>query len=205
MLIIGITGGTGAGKTSALRAIESLGALALDCDEIYHELLSSDATMKSELESRFPGVIRDGLVNRKYLADIVFNDSLALSDLNDITHKYIAAAVAEKIAQWEAKGGGVVAIDAIALFESGVSDICNVIVGITALKETRITRIMLRDSSTREQAEMRINAQKPDEFYVENSDYILENYFADSEEFTNYCTEFFAKIMSNGKNAYNSD
>ena len=114
MFTIGITGGSGSGKTTALRALGALGALTLDCDAIYHDLLIDNEDMKAELETRFKGVLRDGAIDRKLLADTVFSDAAALLDLNAITHKYVGKETARAIAEWESKGKTVVAIDAIA-------------------------------------------------------------------------------------------
>ena len=195
MFTIGITGGSGAGKTSALRALEALGALTLDCDAVYHELLAGNADLKSDLESRFSGVLRDGAIDRKRLGEIVFNDPDALAQLNGITHKYVGSELARRIAEWESQGGKVVAIDAIALIESGRAKKCDVVIGVTAPKETRISRIMARDGITREQAEMRINAQKPDSFYKENCDYLLEGIHTIPGEFKEKCKEFFSNLI----------
>ena len=195
MFTIGITGGTGAGKTSALRALESLGALTLDCDAIYHELLASDIDLISDLESRFSGVTSNGSVDRKRLGEIVFRDPSALRDLNAITHRYIGKELARRIAEWESRGGEVVAIDAIALIESGRASTCDVVVAVTAPKEIRMSRIMARDGITREQAEMRIDAQKPDSFYRDNCDFSLEGIYNDPVYFESVCVEFFDKLI----------
>ena len=195
MFTIGITGGSGAGKTSALNALRALGAFTLDCDAVYHELLASDSDLKSELDTRFNGVLRDGEIDRRRLGEIVFNDPDALSELNAITHKYVGKEIARRVSDAELQGFSVVAIDAIALVESGRAKKCDITVGVTAPKELRVSRIMARDGITREKAEMRICAQKPDDFYKDNCDYVLEGICANPGEFEEKCIEFFKKIL----------
>jgi len=195
MFIIGITGGTGSGKTTVLHALETLGALAVDCDAIYHELLGTDAAMLGEIGSRFPGAVSDGKLDRRALGDVVFSDPEALSDLNAITHKYVTAEVNRRLADWEASGGKAAAIDAIALIEGGRHRMCDVVVGVTAPREVRLQRIMDRDGITRKSAETRIDAQKPDSFYIENCDYILESKYDAPDEFERACVEFFEGLL----------
>jgi len=195
MLIFGITGPTGAGKTSALRAIEALGALTLDCDAIYHELLETNEKLKADLGNRFGGVLKDGIIDRKVLREIVFKDSQALLDLNAIAHRYIGAELVTRLDGWKASGGMIAAIDAIALIESGRAERCDIVVGVIAPREVRIDRIMKRDGITKDQAEMRVNAQKADSFYEDNCDYILANHCNSPEDFEKECKEFFAMFM----------
>ena len=201
MFIIGITGGTGAGKTVALQTLCSLGALALNCDAIYHELLAGCEAMKSEIDSRFAGVLINGLIDRGLLGKLVFCNPSALLDLNAITHKYISAETWRRLAEWERQGGAVAAVDAIALIESGEGSKCDVVVGIVAPKDIRITRIIERDGITREQAARRINAQKPDSFFKENCQYLLENVYNTAEEFEEKCRVFFKELIGGRTNA----
>ena len=88
-MIIGITGGTGCGKTTALSILEELGGLIIDCDRVYHNLLKTDEALLAEIENRFPGTVENKELNRKKLASIVFSDEAALLDLNAITHKAV--------------------------------------------------------------------------------------------------------------------
>lgn len=199
VFIIGITGGTGAGKTSALRALKNLGALVLDCDAIYHQLLSESMELKSEIGAKFGNVLNGGEIDRERLGEIVFSDPAALLDLNAIAHKFVSEETDRQIAKWKEQGGTVAAIDAIALVESGRGEKCDVVIGITAPVETRIARIMKRDGITRKQAEMRINAQKPDSFFERNCDYILESKYDTPEKFEEKCREFFAQLIGRSR------
>lgn len=121
MHIVGITGGTGCGKTTALMELERRGALVIDCDAVYHELLASNTAMLAEINARFPGTIENGVLQRKKLGAVVFADAAALDDLNAITHRYVRAEVQSRLRAWARQGGTVAAIDAIALIESGLA------------------------------------------------------------------------------------
>lgn len=201
MTIIGITGGSGAGKTSALRTLASLGALVVDCDAVYHELLSRDAALIRALENRFEGVVSGGVLDRRALGRIVFADSAALSDLNAIAHRYVADEVVRRLKEWEASGGQLAAIEAIALIESGLGALCGIVVGVTAPMDIRARRIMARDGVSCDEARLRINAQKPDEYFYENCDYVLQNDFMTGEEFEKECRIFFTQILGGTTNA----
>lgn len=175
MTIIGVTGGTGCGKTTALNAFAERGALVLDCDAIYHELLDTSEELLSEIEARFPGVVENGRLERKRLGAIVFQDAAALDDLNAITHRYIHDALQQRLADFARSGGRAAVIDAVALIESGIGKLCGVIVGVTAPREERIRRIMAREGIPENYAVARVDAQKSDEWYAEHCDQILDN------------------------------
>jgi dephospho-CoA kinase len=105
MKIIGITGGSGGGKTSALRALRTLGAYIVDCDTLYHELLDHSAGLLRELAERFPRAVKNGALDRKALGEIVFSDSEALEELNAITHKFVGQEVDRRLKAWERAAG----------------------------------------------------------------------------------------------------
>ena len=96
-MIIGITGGTGCGKTTLLQAIAQKGGMILDCDEIYHQLLATDPVLLAQIENRFPGVSDDSGLNRKKLGQLVFGDPQGLLDLNAITHNAVKAEVLRRL------------------------------------------------------------------------------------------------------------
>ena len=188
-MIIGITGGTGCGKTTALSLIAELGGLVIDCDRVYHGLLKTDKALLSSIENRFPGTVENGELNRKKLASIVFSDEAALLDLNAITHK----AVKKEVLRLLETPPKLVAIDAIGLFEGALSELCHTTLAITAPEEVRISRLMARDSITESQAAARIHAQKPQQWFVEKCDYHLHN-DSTMEAFRCKCIALYEKL-----------
>lgn len=175
MRIIGVTGGSGCGKTTFLQALEKQGAMVLDCDEVYHELLKTSKPMLDAIDARFPGVVEQGVLQIKKLGEIVFRDEKALEDLNIITHRYVTEEIQKRLREHAKHGGTTAAIDAIALIESGAGELCDLIVGVTAPREARIERLLKREGVTRSYAESRIDAQKPNEWFAEHCDRVLEN------------------------------
>ena len=189
-MIIGITGGTGCGKTTALGIIRDLGGQIIDCDQVYHRLLISDKALLSAIEARFPGTVADGVLQRRELAKRVFQDPKELAALNAITHP----AVKEEVLRMLPPVPGLAAIDAIELFAGDLSQLCDVTVAVTAPEEDRITRLMQRDGLTEELARMRIAAQKPAEYFRKNCDYVLEN-DTTQEDFQKKCLAFFQNLL----------
>lgn len=170
-MIIGITGGTGCGKTTLLNVIAEKGGLILDCDAVYHQLLTRDDRLLLAIEDRFPGTVENGQLLRKKLGAIVFSDRNALLDLNRITHSAIKE---EVLRQLETKPK-LAAIDAIALFEGGLAEICNTTVAVTAPVEVRVQRLMQRDQISEDYARSRIAAQHEDDWFRQHCDHILAN------------------------------
>ena len=189
-MIIGITGGTGCGKTTLLNCIRDAGGMILDCDAIYHELLASDRNMLDAIEERFPGTVEDGTLNRKKLGSIVFSDTAALEDLNRITHSAVKQEVLRRL---NAKPA-LAAIDAIGLFEGGLAELCDVTVAVTAPIEQRVQRLIVRDGITEDYARSRIAAQKSEEWFRSRCDAVLEN----SGDYQSYCVKCLDFLKSLG-------
>ena len=179
MKIIGVTGGTGGGKTTATKIMESMGAYIVDADVVARDIVAPGKPALLEIAAEWD-VVQDGTLDRKALAKIVFTDEAQLHKLNAITHKYVIEEIKSQLANCK---NDIFVIDAIALFESGLSDICDVTVAVIADCDIRCERIMARDGLTRDEAMMRINAQKSDSFYKERADFVVySNDGVDEEE-----------------------
>lgn len=199
MKIIGITGPTGAGKTTALRAVTDLGGCVIDCDQVYHQLLEESAPMRNELTERFGSGILDSeqRLERKKLGALVFQDKALLTDLNTITHRYVRQRVEELLRTAQAEGRPLAAVDAIALIESGLGTLCDAVVGILAPPEVRVRRIMARDGISEDYARMRVKAQQSDAFFQQNCTAILEN-TGEEAGLTRQAKALFEKILNLG-------
>lgn len=185
-MILGITGGTGCGKTTLLDMVQELGGTVLDCDAIYHRLLQTDTAMLEAIEKRFPGTVENGSLQRKKLGQVVFHDPAALQDLNKITH----SAVKKEVIRLLTPEPKLAAIDAIGLFESGLDELCKLTVAVTAPREVRIRRLVKRDGITEEYAAARIDAQPSAEEFAHRCQFSLVN-DTTPEAFREKCLAFF--------------
>ena len=193
-LIVGITGPTGAGKTSALRALEQLGGCVLDCDAIYHDMLRSDDGLRRALTDAFGSVFTaDGHLDRQKLGTLVFGDPQQLERLNTIIYAHLPRELERRMA---ASPAPIIGIDAINLVESGLSKLCDRTLAVLAPVEDRIRRIMARDGISEEYARLRVAAQKDDVFYRTHCTDILENTSAAPEAFQNTALLFFQRRLT---------
>lgn len=179
--VIGLTGGSGSGKSFAAKVFEELGALIIDADEISHGITDSDERVLSKIRETFSDkVFQDGKLVRKELGKIVFSDKSALEKLNRILHPVIAEKI-KNIAAGTNKS--IVVIDAPLLFAvKELVDLCDETVAVCAPTEMRINRIILRDGLTREEAEKRILSQVPQEEIARMADVVIVN-DGDTEKF----------------------
>lgn len=177
MLVIGLTGPTGAGKGVVSDVFAAHGIPVIDADTVYHQLLIPPSACLNELTYTFGTQIlaHDGTLDRKRLGSIVFSDAPLLQRLNEITHRYVMASIKTKLEQLRREEVRAVILDAPQLFEAEADKLCHVIVSVLASKDVRIARIVARDHIDHEAALRRIAAQKSDEFFRTHSDYVIEN------------------------------
>ena len=199
MIIIGITGPTGAGKTTALGEAEKLGGAVIDCDAVYHDLLESDNTLQNRLEQEF-GDIRDdsGAVDRKKLGAIVFGDPEKLERLNAIAQRATVDRTRLLLEECRAKGMPLAAVDAIGLLESGLGELCHATVAVVAPPEVRVARIMAREGISQDYAWSRVRAQKPDSYFTGGCGYTLNNDCATGAEFAARARALLESILQKG-------
>ncbi len=174
MKIIGITGGTGAGKSAVCAELKKYGAFVIDCDKIARQVVEKGQPALDEIAQAFGAdvLLDDGSLNRKSMGQIVFGDAEKLQCLNNITHKYIFAQMHRMIEETE---NDIVVLDVPLLFQCDFPIKCDITVAVTADKEIRLSRIMKRDGIKRDAAEARMSKQLTDEEYRRLADFCFEN------------------------------
>ena len=177
MLVIGLTGPTGAGKGEVAAIFARYGIPVINADRVYHELITPPSSCLQELVDAFGKeiLLSDGNLDRRALGGIVFNDPAARERLNTITHRYVMEEVKTRMERFRRDGIPVAVFDAPQLFEADAHRACGAVISVLADRQLRLERIMARDGITAEAAMRRILAQKSDAFFKSHSDYIIEN------------------------------
>ena len=174
--VIGLTGGSGSGKTVISKELEKAGCAVIDCDKITrHSSVYDDECVKELAEAFGDDIVNGGELNRKLLAERAFASSEGKKELNRITHPRIMKKVMHEYNSLVSRGEEIIVFDAPTLFEAGLDSKCSRIISVTAPKSIRIARIMKRDNISFEAAERRISAQNDDEYFIKRSDHIIIN------------------------------
>lgn len=178
MLTIGLTGKTGAGKSTVADLLKEKGCYIIDGDVIARQITEKGSEVLPVLQKAFGEDILDdkGELIRKLLAQRAFADKESTALLNSITHPVIKQRCKNEMQKAESLGYKTALIDAAALLDSDCKDLCDKIIVVTAPEEIRLERILQRDGITPEQAMTRINAQKSDEYYFRKADIIIRTY-----------------------------
>lgn len=175
--VIGLTGQTGAGKSTVRKLLKAKGAAVIDADFVAHEVADNNLSCLTDIVEHFSCMVLDekGKLNRRALGRIVFSDRKKLALLNKIMFPYIVSTIKGQVTAYEQAGAQIIVIDGATLIESGCAKMCSVLVSVTADEETRLTRIIHRDGISKRDAVRRVSAQNPEEFYIKASDYVIKN------------------------------
>jgi len=185
MKIIGLTGGSGSGKSSAASFLCCCGGKVINCDALYAEMTSQYTECTAAIARAFGRDVLncDGSLNRKKLGSVVFspNGARSLEKLNSVVHPIVVSAVEKKLNEYLEDGVPYVIIDAPQLFEAGADKLCDHTIAVTADRRIRVARIVKRDNISEEAANARLDAQLPDSFFVSVCDSVLINNGTDKE------------------------
>lgn len=175
MTIIGLTGPTGAGKSTVSAALRERGFFIADGDAAARHILLPGSFVLRDLAQTFGAdiLLPDGSLDRRELARRAFASPENTQILNRLTHPAIERMLFDEIAAHADCPAAV--IDAAALIESGIDRKCNLLAVVLAPVDVRLRRIMARDGLSREDAETRIRAQRDDAFYTARADVVLHN------------------------------
>ena len=171
--IVGVTGPTGSGKSTIRSIATELGFFCIDADKVAREVTKKGSPLLPILQKEFGEILNpDGTLNRKGLAKAAFKDKKSTDKLNSIMLPHILNDIENIIKKAEQR---FILLDAPTLFEAGANRLCNTTIGVIASEEIRLKRIIERDGISEDAAWLRINAGKPESFYLENCNYVLTN------------------------------
>lgn len=179
-MIIGVTGSSGAGKSTVCEMLQNeYNIKIVNADKIAKELSKKGTNYLKDIVKQFGTeiLLENGELNRAKLAEIIYSDTSKREKLNECTFKHIKEEIKNNIKQiYNENEKAIIAIDAPLLYEAELDKICEFVIGVISVsRELQIERIVQRDIVTKKQAEDRLNAQKPNSFYVEKSQYSIIN------------------------------
>lgn len=174
--IFGLTGQTGAGKSTVAVYASQLGCAVIEADLVAREALEKGSDCLKRLAKVFGYdiITEDGFCNRKLLAERAFAEREKTEILNSITHPWIIRRTMEYIDEYRHKNYDIILFDAPQLFESGGDSLCDFVIAVTAPEAIRMERIMKRDGLDEKAARLRINAQHDETYYTERADYLID-------------------------------
>lgn len=171
--IVGLTGQSGAGKTTVSKTFENNGFNIINADLISRYVTTENKECLSKLKAVFFDYFEKGILNRRKLASLVFSDRKELEKLTSITYPYIIREINRRISEFS--DNSIILIDAPTLFESGLNACCDKIVSVVSREDLRLYRIIKRDNISECEVRKRFSSQKSECFFKKNSDFLIEN------------------------------
>lgn len=172
--IIGLTGQSGAGKSTVSAMLRANDLAVIDADRISHAV-ADDPEFIAEVGRAFPDCVENCAILRQKLAGIVFNDRERLNSYTAIIYPYITKSVFNEIYALKQSGKSIVVLDAPTLFESGLDGICKAVISVVAPMEIKLARLLERDGIPVELISSRLNSQKSEDYFKERSEYVIQN------------------------------
>jgi dephospho-CoA kinase len=172
--VIGLTGPTGAGKSTWTAAFRALGCAVIDCDALAGQV-TEEPKVQQALQKEFGAdVVKDGVLNHRLLAACAFVDAQSVKRLNAVTHPAIGADIDRLMRHYKQLNLPAIIIDAPLLFEGKLDTLCSMTAAVLAPRELRLARIQGRDGITKAEAERRMASQHDDHFFQQHADEILD-------------------------------
>ena len=177
MLVIGLTGGIGTGKSEVARLLQSLGAAVISADEVGHEAYASNSESWHEVVDTFGKEILQpsGEIDRQKLGAVVFSDPQQLEKLNAIMHPRMAGMVADRIQVLRDQGVSTVVVEAALLFEAGWDSLVDEVWTTDSSVESVVERLQARNGMDEKEAHRRIGSQMDRAERIERSDLVVDN------------------------------
>lgn len=175
--VIGLTGGIASGKSTISNIFKEVGWPVIDADQTARQVVMPGSLGLAQIVSRFGSQVLqpDGTLDRAALGSMVFDDPQNLSDLDQIEHPLIMAAIDQQLAGFKKQGLPVVVLDVSLLFETGMDQECDLTVLAVVDRKTQLERLMKRDHCSKAAALKRINAQMPLEEKMRRADVMIDN------------------------------
>ncbi|HMK61794.1 MAG TPA: dephospho-CoA kinase [Dissulfurispiraceae bacterium] len=174
MIVVGLTGNYGSGKSTVADMFRQLGARTLDADEIVHQLLDGPEVIKEIEEAFGEEIVAGGVVDRKRLAAWVFGDAHARITLEDILHPRVFQRIYQEAARYSSENERILIVEATVIFERGHQGKFEKIITVFVSEETALNRLMAK-GVLEEDAKKRLSTQLPVEIKIRGSDFVIDN------------------------------
>jgi dephospho-CoA kinase len=172
MIVAGLTGSIGMGKSTVARYLKSKGIAVLDADQIVHELYAGEAVPL--IEAAFPGTVKNGAIDRKALSEKALNSEASLKLLESIVHPLVRRAELRHLMAEQHKGADLVVVEVPLLFETGANPFFDAVIVVSAPPAVQHERVVSRPGMTGEKFHAILARQWPDSKKREMADFVVD-------------------------------